>query len=156
MSIASTLESFLNEQSINYVLVQHSHTGSSMDTAQAAHIPGGHLAKGVAVNHEGRFLLVVVPSDYHVDLGRLQAHLGGTVAMATESQLTELFPDCDQGAAPPIGAAYGLRTLLDRSLKGCAEVYFESGDHEHLVKVSGDQFALLMQGAEEVDIGKHI
>jgi Ala-tRNA(Pro) deacylase len=36
------------------------------------------------------------------------------------------------------------------------EVYFESGDHEHLVKISGAGFADLMRAAELVDVGRHI
>jgi Ala-tRNA(Pro) deacylase len=156
MSIPSTLESYLKEHRIDFTLVRHSHTKASMDTAQAAHVPGGHLAKGVVVNQEGRYLLVVVPSDYHVHLGRLHEHLGEPVGLATEADLAGLFPDCEPGAVPPIGAPYELRTLVDRHLMGLAEVFLESGDHEHLIRISGTQFADLVEGAEVVDVGRHI
>jgi Ala-tRNA(Pro) deacylase len=156
MSIPCTLESYLKEQCIDFTLVRHPHTGASMYTAQAAHVPGDHLAKGVVVNQDGRYLLVVVPADYHVHLGRLQQHLGEPVGLATESELAGLFPDCEPGAVPPIGAAYELRTLVDRHLMGLPEVYFESGDHEHLIKIAGAGFADLMRAAEVVDVGRHL
>ncbi|RKT44784.1 aminoacyl-tRNA deacylase [Thiocapsa rosea] len=156
MSIPCTLESYLKEQCIDFTLVRHPHTGASMHTAQAAHVPGDHLAKGVVVNQDGRYLLVVVPADYHVHLGRLQQHLGEPVGLATESELAGLFPDCEPGAVPPIGAAYELRTLVDRHLMGLPEVYFESGDHEHLIKISGAGFSDLMRAAEVVDVGRHL
>jgi Ala-tRNA(Pro) deacylase len=156
MSIPCTLESYLKEQCIDFTLVRHPHTGASMDTAQAAHVPGGHLAKGVVVNQDGRHLLVVVPADYHVHLGRLHEHLGEPVGLATEAELAGLFPDCEPGAVPPVGAAYELKTLVDRHLMGLPEVYFESGDHEHLIKLSGARFADLMRAAEVVDVGRHI
>jgi len=156
MPISRTLACYLKEQCIKFSLVPHPHTGSSMDTAQAAHVPGDLLAKAVVARSIGRFLLVVVPSAYHVDLERLQAHLGHPVELAAEADLVGLFPDCEPGAVPPVGVAYEIRTFVDRHLLGLPEVYFESGDHEHLIKLSGGQFALLMEGAEEVDVGRHI
>lgn len=156
MSIPCTLESYLKEQCIDFTLVPHRHTGASMDTAQAAHVPGDHLAKGVVVNQDGRYLLVVVPADYHVHLGRLHEYLGEPVGLATEAELAGLFPDCEPGAVPPIGTAYELRTLVDRHLMNLPEVYFESGDHEHLIRITGARFADLMGVAEVVDVGRHI
>jgi Ala-tRNA(Pro) deacylase len=156
MSVSSKLECYLKEQCIDYRLVRHPHTGSSMDTAQAAHVPGDALAKAVVVRPAGRYLLVVVPSDYHVDLERLREYVGEPLRLATEDELAKLFPDCEPGAVPPIGVAYELRTLVDRRLVGLPEIYFESGDHETLIKISGDQFSVLMDGAEEVDVGRHI
>ena len=156
MSIPSTLESYLREQCIDFTLVRHPHTGASMDTAQAAHVPGDHLAKGVVVNQDGRYLMVVVPADYHVHLGRLREHLGEPVGLATEAELAGLLPDCEPGAVPPVGAAYHLRTFVDRHLMSLSEVYFESGDHEHLIKISGARFADLMRAAEVVDVGTHL
>lgn len=156
MSITRTLECYLKDQCIQYRLVSHPHTASSMATAEAAHVPGGRLAKAVVIRLERRFLLVVVPSDHHVDLDRLQDYLGETPRLATETELAGLFPDCEPGAVPPIGVAYEIRTLVDRQLIGRPQVYFEAGDHEHLIEISDGQFALLMEGAEEVDVGRHL
>jgi Ala-tRNA(Pro) deacylase len=156
MPISSRLESHLKQQGIDYTLVAHPHTGASMQTAQAAHVPGERLAKAVVVGQEGRFLMVVVPSDHHVHLGRLHEYLGEPVGLATEAELAGLFPDCEPGAVPPIGGAYALRTLVDRRLTDLPEVYFESGDHEHLVKISGARLADLMGSAEVVDVGRHL
>jgi Ala-tRNA(Pro) deacylase len=58
-----------------------------------------------------------------------------------------LFPDCAKGAVPALGAAYGLETFLDEALTSLANVYFEAGDHRHLLRVSGDAFAELLAGA---------
>jgi Ala-tRNA(Pro) deacylase len=156
MSVSATVKSYLDERSIGYSLVPHPHTLSSMDTAASAHVPGDRLAKAVIVNNDGTYLMVVVPSDYHVHLSQLHHHLGGAVGLATEDELAGLFPDCERGAIPPVGAAFGLRTLLDRKLLSEPEVYFESGDHASLIKVGGDTFQSLMTDAELVDVGAHI
>ncbi len=156
MSIATTLRTYLEGRAITYALVPHPHTGSSMDTAAAAHVPGDRLAKAVIVQSQGEPLMVVVPSDYHVHLGLLHRHLGGEVGLATEQELAALFPDCEPGAIPVIGQAYGMRTLLDSTLLEEPEVYLEAGDHETLVRVAGDDFRALMEDAEPVDVGQHI
>jgi len=156
MSVAATVQSCLDQRSIPYALVPHPHTGSSMDTAAAAHVPGDRLAKAVIVTHDETQLMVVVPSDYHVHLGSLHHRLGGALGLATESELAGLFPDCEVGAIPPLGAAYGLKTLVDSRLLGEPEVYFEAGDHESLIKVSAQAFSTLMGDAESLDLAKHI
>lgn len=156
MSVSKMLANFLKEQGIDYRLVLHAHTGSSMDTAQAAHVPGRRLAKAVVIRVGDRYLLVALPADYHVDLARLEEYLGESATLAEESELARLFPDCEVGAVPPIGGAFALRTLVDRHLLNLAEIYFESGDHEQLIKLSGDQFGGLMRSAEEVDVGRHL
>jgi Ala-tRNA(Pro) deacylase len=156
MSVAATVKSYLDQRSIEYSVVPHPHTRSSMGTAASAHVPGDRLAKAVIVNHEGAHLMVVVPSDYHVNLGLLHRHLHSDVGLATERELSGLFPDCEPGAIPPIGVAYGLRTLMDPKLRKEPEVYFESGDHESLIKVSAETFRTLMADADSVDMAEHI
>ena len=155
MAIANKLEKHLKEQSVNYELVPHHHTESSLDSAASAHVSARRLAKAVIVKDGDSYLMVVVPSESHVHLGHLHRHLGREVGLATEEELASLFPDCDVGAIPPCGTAYGLKTLVDTTILGQPEVFFESGDHETLVKVSGEQFRSLLGTVEAVDVGKH-
>jgi Ala-tRNA(Pro) deacylase len=67
--------------------------------------------------------------------------------------LTELLTDCAPGAVPPLGPVYGIETFLDEALTTLSEVYFESGDHQNLVKVSGDDFLMLLAGVRRGHYG---
>lgn len=156
MTIASQLEAHLKAHSLVYDLIPHPRTESSMVTAAAAHVPGDRLAKAVIVKDDDDYLMVVVPSDYHVDLGTLHRKLGRNVGLATESELASLCPDCDEGAVPPVGAAYGLKSMVDKGLLEQPEVYFEAGDHEHLVKMTGRSFQVLQAGSDAVEVARHI
>jgi Ala-tRNA(Pro) deacylase len=71
-----------------------------------------------------------------------------------ESDLGQLFPDCEPGAVPPFGFAYGLETLLDEALRSLSAIYFEAGDHTHLVRVNGETFTKLMAGVRHGRFGK--
>jgi Ala-tRNA(Pro) deacylase len=159
MSIAKQLQAYLKQHEIKYHLITHPHTGSSMESAEQAHVPGDALAKGVLVSTaKDGYRLVVIPSDYHVDLESLYQRLNQEVMMATEAELAQCFPDCEVGAVPPLGAAYGIKTLWDpdSSLGKQDKIYFEAGDHVHLVQLSGRSFHELMASAERGEFSRHI
>jgi Ala-tRNA(Pro) deacylase len=147
MAVASRLEAFLAARNVPYDLLSHPRTESSSRTAQAAHIPGSCLAKSVVVQRGGDYAVAVIPSTHRIELGSMKEQLGSEVSLATEAEIGRLFEDCELGAVPPIGAAYGLPVLLDESLADAGEVYFEGGDHTTLVHMSGEQFRELMTDA---------
>ncbi|MEJ2456394.1 MAG: YbaK/EbsC family protein [Candidatus Thiodiazotropha sp.] len=155
MSISNTVRTFMEGRSIPYEVIAHRHTSSSMESAGAAHVDSDHLAKAVIVKEGDDYMMVVVPSDYRIHLGKLHRLLGREVGLATESELSQLFPDCEGGAIPPLGTAYRLITLVDTGLLKQPEVFFESGDHEHLIRVTGEGFSHLLGDAEPVNVSKH-
>lgn len=145
MGMAATLERYLIRERVDYDVLAHAHTGCSLETAQAAHIPGGRLAKGVVLEDEaGAYLMAVVPASRHLRLGAVRALLQRKVGLATERELTALFTDCAPGAVPPLGPAYGLETVVDDSLSDAPELYFEAGDHEELVHLATERFFSLL------------
>lgn len=158
MTIVKTVELYLNERGVDYLLILHPHTGSSMETAEIAHVPGDSLAKGVVLKDSDGFLLVVIPADYHLNLDMICSLLKRDLHMADEDSLEGLFPDCEVGAIPAIGQAYGVKTIWDpsSSLGKVDEVFFEAGDHKELVCVSGETFHELMASAERMSISQHI
>ncbi|MGO4712201.1 YbaK/EbsC family protein [Bradyrhizobium sp. 2TAF24] len=48
---------------------------------------------------------------------------------------------------PALGAAYGLKVIVDDSLANEPEIYFEGGDHASLVHVAGSTFQELLADA---------
>jgi Ala-tRNA(Pro) deacylase len=82
-----------------------------------------------------------------IQFEELRRLLTNDVDMANEEQVETLFLDCDPGAVPALGAAYGLNVVVDDSLARQPDVYFESGDHSNLVHISGTSFQQLMADA---------
>jgi Ala-tRNA(Pro) deacylase len=89
-----------------------------------------------------------------VDLGAVHRYFGRPLGLATEDEIARLFADCEPGAVPPLGAAYGIECVLDESLVNAPDVYFESGDHRGLIHVSGSDFRKLTTGAEQAAISR--
>jgi Ala-tRNA(Pro) deacylase len=68
--------------------------------------------------------------------------------LASEPEAADVFRDCALGAAPAVGACYGLDVIIDSSVDQQQELYFEGGDHATLVHVNGAEFARLNPGAQ--------
>jgi Ala-tRNA(Pro) deacylase len=147
MTIAVRLRQYLDSQGVGYDAVAHRPTSTSAGSARAAHVTGNGVAKPVVVHHDDGYILAVVPSTHRVEFDSLCNILGKRSGMATETEIARLFDDCEFGAVPPIGAAYGLPVLVDESLDGAADLYFEGGDHSTLVHVGRDAFRALTKDA---------
>jgi Ala-tRNA(Pro) deacylase len=147
MAIANTARHALEDHNVEYQLVTHPRTFSTRATAEAAHVPDDHIAKAVIVKDGAGYAMVVTPGDHWLKLDALNEETGRRFDLAPEDEMDTLFMDCRAGAIPPLGPSYGLETFVDEALISLANVYFEAGDHDHLVHVSGEDFARLLQGA---------
>ncbi len=148
MPIPEIVSRHLDERGVNYRIIDHPYAPSAKELARLAHVERGHIAKGVVLRDEDGPVLVVVPGDHWVRLHHVQEALARPhLDFASEEDIARWFPDCDHGAVPPLGMAYGLETLVDEDLFSLARVYLESGDHRHLIEVSEEDFSLLMAGA---------
>ncbi len=156
MGIARTVRNYLEQHRIPYDVIPHARTVCSMETAAAAHVPGDDLAKSVILKDETGYVMAIVPSTHRLELGRLHRTLHRPVGLATENEIAMLFRDCDFGAVPALGPAYGVMTLMDDSMMERLQVYFEAGDHEELIRVNGDQFAHLMSEAQHGRFSEHV
>jgi len=156
MAIAITLKDYLDSSGTHYDVVPHTYTTSSMEIAQAAHIPGDKLVKSVLLEDANGYVLAVIPATHHLDVRKISQSLDRPLDLATEDKLGNIFTDCDLGAIPPVGDAYGLQVVMDESVKGCNEVYFEAGDHIELIHMDNNAFMRLMNNAKVTHISHHI
>lgn len=147
MAIAITLQNFLASKGASYNVVFHEPTMTSRQTARAAHIPAGCLVKSVILEDEHGYLMAVVPADCKVRVAELERQLRRHLRLASEEEVSRLFADCERGAVPPLGVAYGMPTVIDDGIDSTAEVYFEGGDHQVLVHMRGEQYTELMKDA---------
>jgi Ala-tRNA(Pro) deacylase len=147
MAIAKTVKWFLDSHNLSYEVIQHPHTSSSEETADAAYIWGDQLAKSVVLEDERGYVMAVLPASHRVDLKKLRRKMHRKLELATETELAEIFRDCEIGAVPPLGPAYGVPVVYDDRLGKLGTVYFEAGDHEDLVHVNAAGFRELLLGA---------
>lgn len=147
MAISQHLHDYMDQCGVTFEEVPHTHTLQAAKAAEALHISGKRVAKGVLVRAGDDYLVAVVPSSKQVRLDELGRWLGREVRLADEQESVPLFSDCALGAMPPVGAAFGLETILDDELLGADDVYFEGGDHRTLIHVDGADWRRLVRDA---------
>jgi Ala-tRNA(Pro) deacylase len=152
MALATSLQQFLDRQSIPYRLIEHAHAATMREVAHCAGVPEACVVKAVLVEDDDGFMLAAVPASCDVELDRLSRAVKRPVELATESDIMSLFTDCARGALPPLGSAYGVEVVVDRRLDAMADLYFEGGDHRTLVHVTGEDFRRLMPEARHARI----
>ncbi|HJV67713.1 YbaK/EbsC family protein [Ideonella sp.] len=148
MTMSTRLSIYLDLRGAHYEVCTHGHSSSSAETARSAHIPPQELAKSVIVEDDAGCVMAVVPADRNVQLGRLSHLLERQhLRLADEARIAALFADCERGAVPALGMAWGLETVVDDELEAAPVVYIEAGDHEQLLRLSHDEFHELMLAA---------
>ena len=154
MTMAITLQHYLDDLGVEYEVVAHPYADNGLDTAAKAHIPADKLAKSIMLEDEGGYLMAVCPASKRIKLGELYREINRRLEFANETELADMFGDCVLGAVPPVGALYGVDVVVDLDLFMQPDVYFEAGDHEDLIHVSADDFQKLMSNAEHASFSK--
>jgi Ala-tRNA(Pro) deacylase len=145
MSIAYRLQDYIAQRHLSWDPVPHQPSGTCTQAAQLAHVPPDRVAKAVVLRGHSGYLMAVIPANHHLNVSDLGEALADDLALVSERTLKELFSDCQTGAVPPVGAAYGICTLWDEELGSRPDVYFEGGDHRTLVHMNGTDFETLMR-----------
>jgi Ala-tRNA(Pro) deacylase len=156
MTIANTVRDYLDVHHVNYEILQHPYSNTSEETADAAFIWEDQLAKTVLLEDADGYMMAIIPASHRVDLRKLERELDRKLELATETELSELFPDCELGAAPPLGTAYGIPIVYDDRLRKLSCVYFEAGDHCDLVYMRGLEFIALLADSPHGDLCRSI
>jgi Ala-tRNA(Pro) deacylase len=140
------LKSFLDENKIKYISIQHSSAYTAQEIAAIAHIPGKDLAKTVIIKIDGKMAMAVLPASYKVSFDNLKDALGvKEIRLAYEQEFMDKFPDCEVGAMPPFGIIYGMEVYVAESLAEDEEIAFNACSHTELIKMNFSDFEKLVK-----------
>lgn len=154
MAIAKTLIKYLDERGINYELVEHAHSPTAEASAHQAHVPVHQVAKAVVLRDSDGYVVSVLPANHSLEIDWVNEEMGRQLEMAAEDEFKKLFADCELGAVPAIGDAYGVPVIWDDELAYTADIYIEAGDHEHLIWLERRDFKKLMSSLPHTIISK--
>lgn len=155
MMMSDIVKTYLDDRGIDYQLSSHRRTATSRQSAAAAHVKPNQVAKAVLMRRGWEYVMVVVPADSRVDTRSIDREMGTHYELAPTNKAESLLEDCAPGAIPPVGKAYGVETLVDDTLDSLTDVYFEAGDHEHLIHVSGIDFHKLLSDCRHGHYSMH-
>lgn len=140
------LKAFLDENDIKYLSIMHSMAFTATDIAHSAHIRSKHMAKTVIIKINDKLAMAVVPANYKVNLLLLADALQNSkVELASESEFTRHFPDCEVGAMPPFGNLYNMEVYVAESLTENETIIFNAGSHMELIQMDYKDFENLVK-----------
>jgi len=155
MAIPTTLREYLRACDIDYEEVKHDYEVSASRIAQQSHVTGEQLAKAIMLHSRSGYRVAVLPSTCDADLESLSRLFNEPVELAEEDEIVNRFNDCDPGAITPVGQAYGLQVYVDDMLRHQPDIYFDAGDHETLLHMTGREFEKLMGACPHGQFSRH-
>ena len=145
MGLNARLRQFLDDRNVPCATMPHREVFTAREVATATHVAERELAKVVVVRGEGGgHLMVVLPPSCRIDLQAVRHATGRRhLALATEAELGQLFPDCEMGAMPPFGNLYGMPVYVDGCLKRAGEIFFQAGNHHEVAHLPYGEYERL-------------
>ncbi|MEK6570162.1 MAG: YbaK/EbsC family protein, partial [Bacteroidota bacterium] len=137
MPISESVANLLKSSGIAYEVMKHPQAFTAQEVAATVHVTGKEVAKTIVVNADGKYVMAVIPAPHKVSLKLLRELLGAKeVRLASETELTQLFPDCEVGAMPPFGNLYNMPVYISAGLKDRKEIIFNACTHTEVFKIS--------------------
>jgi Ala-tRNA(Pro) deacylase len=144
----------LDEQGIDYELVEHDRALTAAAEARAAGQEPANAVKSVLLRGLDGYELVVLQASDRLDLHKLGEQLGESrseLRLATEEEMDADFPQFELGALPPLGEMLPAPEVVDRRVLDHDRVLCNAGDHTHSVVIDPKEI-LRASNAEVADV----
>ncbi|MCS6952912.1 MAG: YbaK/EbsC family protein [Bryobacterales bacterium] len=156
MAMLQRLLKYLEDNQVEYTHHTHPTAYTAREVASVEHIPAHRIAKVVVYFTENGYGMAVLPGDSMLDLQNLRTTLGvSRLRLATESELADLFPDCELGAMPPFGNLFDLPVFVDGSLTSEETITFNAGTHRDVVHMKYKDFERLVRPTV-MNLARHV
>ena len=107
--------------------------------------PPQKLAKAIVLVADETYGIAVVPAAGYVNLDEVKAILGAEkVRLASETELSVRFPECELGAMPPFGELFGLMVYVDCGLTFEDQIAFYAGTRGDVIQMMFEDFRELV------------
>jgi Ala-tRNA(Pro) deacylase len=144
MAIPQRIRDYLDSQNVLYETIHHSQAFTAQEVAHSLHVSGKKCVKAVVASGDNKLVIVVTPASHRLNLQELKSALKvNQLELLVESELAELFPDCDLGAIPPLGNLYGIEVWVDRAVANAEKIVLCAGTHEDCIRMRYADFAKL-------------
>lgn len=147
MSIAVSLQRYLENKALPFTLHTHLHESGLLNLCLDMGLNPDHLAVPIILTTEKKAaLMAVLPLSASLDFDRLRALLRRDFHYMPNNELTYWFVDCEPGAEPPIPEPYSFPCIVERDLFDCHRVFMRGGTHGELISLDQAVFRRIYHG----------
>jgi Ala-tRNA(Pro) deacylase len=127
--------SFLKQHNVTFEEIEHKPVYTSEQAAKVRGMSMESGAKSLLLKTEKDFVLVILPGNKRLDSKLLKSYLSvKNIRFATPEEVENVM-GCQIGACYPFGNLIGIRTLMDKSMTDCKEIFFNPGVHNKSIKM---------------------
>ena len=143
MSVAPTITRYFEQHKIPYKVHDVKRIDSVNGTAKKMGVSPSSLVYAVALNDRFGVILALLASHRVLDHQKLSSLMGRKLVPASTAQILSVFRDCDGVFVPPLGEAYGVRTIMDDEIVDNDMIYMLAGDSRHIIQLRTKDFICL-------------
>jgi Ala-tRNA(Pro) deacylase len=141
------ITAFLDDQGIQYEVVEHRRTATASAEARAAGVPPDEVAKTIALRDGPKYRLAVIPASRRLDLAKARQALGAgeSLRFATEDEMRSELDVFEVGALAPLADLVRATEVVDERLLEPERILFSGGDHAHGVLIDPHDLIQIVQ-----------
>lgn len=146
MSLYQSVVSHFAKKGITPQKVTHEFNKSIVESADLCEIPHANIIRASLLECEDEKLMVILPLNSVISFNELEGITGKVWHPIASSKLKLADQDAAQHFIIPIPEFYRVPGIIDESLFGHKELFFESGDGKSFFAIDNKDFIKLMVG----------
>ncbi len=146
MATTTDLTAYLSNNNVSYRIRVHVPTYSVSGLAAANHASEKEIARNRVFEAENTLWMAVFPGNLEIEMDALRRALHTThVRELADSDLKDIFPDCDVEAIPPFGNLYGLNVIADPHFERNGLMVFNACSPTSSIIIAWSEFRRLVR-----------
>ena len=140
------VKNLFDTNKIVYKFFEHAPAKTSEEVAKIRGTPLETGAKAMIIKVDNEFILIVIPANKKFNSKPAKKYLHTNCLRFAYKEELEFLTHCLQGAVPPFGSLFGLKTYVDESLfndKTYDYISFNGGMRTRSFQISKDDYAKL-------------
>lgn len=155
MAVPRRIAHYLYFHDIDFRAIQQDENAVAQGAAPPSCPQARNIARVVVVRTEDSYYMLVLPRGRAVRIDSIRQTLQlPHCRLATESEIADIFPDCEAGAVPALGNLYDVPVVLDETFGKDENICFSGGTRQDLLLMRYCDFAELTQ-ASVVSLQSH-
>lgn len=147
MWIVKGIKQYLINQGIKYRVRQLPPFRDMAEAQGMGDLDPGSVVKTILLHDSFGLIMAVIPARNAINLPRLKQLLKRELTVVEEKEHQHLMKGMHPQFTPPLGNAYGIKTVIDEQIIANPRIHFTAGDNSHLIEMDTKNFHLLAQNA---------
>jgi HD-like signal output (HDOD) protein/prolyl-tRNA editing enzyme YbaK/EbsC (Cys-tRNA(Pro) deacylase) len=153
MWVVEAIKQYLEKENINYDVVELPPFLNLEEAETTTDLPAHSIVQAILLKDQYGLIMVVIPASCSINNRTLSKLFSRKFEEISYDEQKRLFKGWDPQFTPPLGNAYGIKTVIDENIISLEHVYIGAGDNTHLLKLDIKNFHQLQTNAS---FAKHL